>query len=94
MCAKKSFTSDPSKLSIRKLLNKRMISYLNPNETKTQFERSRSFIDGLQQASEVLRSYFRITSRGMAKAQWRDRSSLNSVCPSPVRSSLDLESAS
>ena len=73
----------PPKSSIRKLLNRKMISYLNPDDTATQFQRSRSFMDGLQQASEVFRSKYKIDTRGIAKAQWQDRSSLDSVCSMP-----------
>lgn len=56
--------------SLRKFIPKRTVSYLNPSESLTQFQRSRSFMDGLNQVSEVFRGAFRKTARGMAKPQW------------------------
>ena len=49
-----------------------MISYLNPEEDKSQFQRSRSFMDGLTQANEAFRGIFKITARGMGKSKWAD----------------------
>lgn len=57
---------------LRKYLNNRMISYLNPAADLSQFQASRSFMDGLQQASDTFRGSFRRNARGMAKAQWKD----------------------
>ena len=57
---------------MRKTLTKKMISYLNPDEDNSQFQRSRSFMDGLAQASEAFRGVFRITARGMGKSRWAD----------------------
>ena len=56
----------------RKLLTKKTISYLNPNESMSQFQRSRSFMDGLKQASDAFAADFRITARGMSKPVWAD----------------------
>ena len=53
-------------------LTKKTISYLNPDESKSQFQRSRSFMDGLTQASEAFRLEFKITARGMSKPLWAD----------------------
>ena len=60
------------KASMRKLLPQKTISYLNPNEDMSQFQRSRSFMDGLTQASEAFRSSFKITARGIGKSKWAD----------------------
>ena len=49
-----------------------MISYLNPDEDKSQFQRSRSFMDGLTQATEAFKGSFKITARGMARSKWAD----------------------
>ena len=59
---------------MRKLLTKKMISYLNPDEDKSQFQHSRSFMDGLTQASEAFRGAFKITARGMGRSRWADSS--------------------
>ncbi len=58
--------------TLQKLLSKRTISYLNPDSQKSQFQRSRSFVDGLTQALEVFRDIFRITARGMSRSYWAD----------------------
>ena len=63
---------DDTQKLLRKLLSKDLISYLNPSEDKSQFQRDRSFMDGLKQASDVFRSKFQPTARGMRRAQWAD----------------------
>ena len=65
--------NDESVYSILKsILTKKTISYLNQDESKTQFQRSRSFMDGLTQASDAFRAHFKITARGMSKPVWAD----------------------
>ena len=58
--------------AIRKLLTQKIISYLNPDDDKSQFQRSRSFMDGLTQASEAFRGSFRVGARGMGRSRWAD----------------------
>ena len=53
-----------------RLVDKRMRSYLNPKTNDTQFQRNRSFIDGLEQAKAALKAEFRITMSGMARPRW------------------------
>ena len=53
-----------------RLVDKRMRSYLNPKTNDTQFQRNRSFIDGLEQAKAALKAEFRITTSGMARPRW------------------------
>ncbi|KAM0723805.1 hypothetical protein Q7P37_000795 [Cladosporium fusiforme] len=55
---------------VRRLVDKRMRSYLNPKTTDTQFQRNRSFMDGLEQAKDALKAEFRITSDGMSRPHW------------------------
>lgn len=55
---------------LRGLLTKRTVSYLNPDEDKSQFQRSRSFNDGLNQALDAFRVSFRITARGLSRPYW------------------------
>lgn len=56
--------------NLRSKLSKRTISYLNPKTNDSQFQRDRSFKDGLQQASEAFRGMFSITASGMHRARW------------------------
>ena len=53
-----------------RLVDKRMRSYLNPKTNDSQFQRNRSFIDGLEQAKAALKAEFRITMSGMARPRW------------------------
>ena len=55
---------------MRRLVDKRMRSYLNPKTNDTQFQRNRSFIDGLEQAKAALKAEFRITMSGMSRPRW------------------------
>lgn len=55
---------------MRRLVDKRMRSYLNPKTNDSQFQRNRSFVDGLEQAKSALKAEFRITSSGMARPRW------------------------
>lgn len=61
-----------SKGALKPLLSNQTLSYLNPDENHSQFQRSRSFIDGLKQASEIFRERFKITSRGMSRSTWAE----------------------
>jgi xeroderma pigmentosum group C-complementing protein len=55
---------------MRRLVDKRMRSYLNPKTNDSQFQRNRSFIDGLEQAKAALKAEFRITMSGMSRPHW------------------------
>ena len=58
--------------ALKSILTKKTVSYLNPDEGNSQFQRSRSFMDGLTQASDAFRADFKITARGMSKPVWAD----------------------
>ena len=57
---------------LKRLLTKKTATYLNADGSLSQFQRSRSFMDGLTQASEAFRGRFKVTARGMAKPVWAD----------------------
>ncbi|KAI9885596.1 MAG: rRNA-processing protein bfr2 [Watsoniomyces obsoletus] len=57
--------------TLKPLLSQRTVSYLNPNPNFSQFQRSRSFMDGLAQASEAWKGRFMKTARGLHRASWR-----------------------
>lgn len=63
-----------AKEAVKSLLSSRTFSYLNPDEKQSQFQKSRSFIDGLKQASDAFREKFRINSRGMSRSTWAETS--------------------
>lgn len=60
------------KAVLRNLLSSRTTSYLDPDEKNSQFQRSRSFVDGLSQASEEFRTKFKIIARGMSRSYWAE----------------------
>ena len=47
-----------------------MVSYLNPDTQLSQFERSRSFANGLAQVLKAFGEKFKITLRGMRRSYW------------------------
>lgn len=55
---------------LRRLVDKRMRSYLNPKPNDTQFQRNRSFMDGLEQAKAAFKAEYRITMSGMSRPRW------------------------
>lgn len=55
---------------LRRLVDKRMRSYLNPNPNDSQFQRNRSFIDGLEQAKAAFKAEYKITMSGMSRPRW------------------------
>jgi len=66
---------------LKGLLTKRNVSYLNPDDEKSQFQRSRSFMDGLAQASDAWRTKFKVTARGLRRPYWVEPvEALKDVC--------------
>lgn len=55
---------------MRRLLDKKMISYLNPKKSDSQFQQNRSFLDGLEQARLAFKASFDVTENGMSRTQW------------------------
>lgn len=77
--------------SLINMLTKKTISYLNPDESKSQFQRSRSFIDGLTQASDAFRADFRTTARGMSKPLWADSAETLALMQPPQDIDLPMQ---
>ncbi|PLN78785.1 Rad4-domain-containing protein [Aspergillus taichungensis] len=57
---------------LKQMLPRRIISLLNPPEDKPQHVRSTTFVDGLNQASEIFLRRFRITSPGIQRPHWAE----------------------
>ncbi|SMQ49862.1 unnamed protein product [Zymoseptoria tritici ST99CH_3D7] len=55
---------------LRPLLTSKTISYLTPKAEFSQFQRNRSFVDGLQQAIDSFTAEFRVTAQGLSKSHW------------------------
>ena len=79
--------------ALRRLLSSKTVSYLNPGDGKTQFQRSRSFMDGLEQANNAFRAKFKIDSKGLHKPRWADdsKSLLNFQTPKDAELPLQFE---
>ena len=57
---------------LRPMLPTKTLSYLNPRSDDSQFQRNRSFMDGLLQASDAFRGQFRVNASGIRRARWVD----------------------
>ena len=76
---------------LRERLTKNTISYLNQDESKTQFQRSRSFMDGLTQTSDAFRADFKITARGMSQSVWADSAETLALLQPPEDIDLPMQ---
>lgn len=76
---------------LKSMLAKKTISYLNPDESKSQFQRSRSFMDGLTQASDVFNLNFKTTARGMSKPLWADSAETLALLQPPEDIDLPMQ---
>ncbi|KAI9790218.1 MAG: hypothetical protein M1835_001123 [Candelina submexicana] len=57
---------------LKTLVSKRTRSYLTPAHDLSQFQRTRSFMDGLSQAKDLWKVKFQITANGLRKAVWAE----------------------
>ncbi|USW47322.1 Putative DNA repair protein Rad4 [Septoria linicola] len=55
---------------LRPLLTGKTVSYLNPSKHDTQFQRNRSFLDGLQQALDAFVPDYKIIASGLTRPKW------------------------
>ncbi|KAI1662165.1 Rad4-domain-containing protein [Daldinia decipiens] len=58
--------------TLRTLLTKKMVKYLNPGTQLTQFGRAQSLKDGLGQVGTIYKTKFQITERGLRRALWAE----------------------
>ncbi len=58
--------------SLLALLTDKMVTYLNPGANLSQFGRTESLKNGLQQVSTIFTAKFAITERGMKRALWAE----------------------
>nr|XP_036586148.1 DNA repair protein rhp41 [Colletotrichum truncatum]KAF6796555.1 DNA repair protein rhp41 [Colletotrichum truncatum] len=58
--------------SLRPLLSKKTIDYLNPAPTLPQFGQTESLKTGLQQAGSMFKSKFQVTERGLRRSLWSE----------------------
>ena len=65
-------TADSQQRVLRSLLSKKTRAYLDDDETQSQFQRSRSFMDGVGQAAETFRNRYKISARGMSRSYWAE----------------------
>lgn len=65
---------DETQRTLKKILNRQIIGFLNPKESLAQFNRSTTFIDGLKQASEAFARKFKVAAPGMRRPHWAEDS--------------------
>ncbi|KAI1486821.1 hypothetical protein F5X96DRAFT_653150 [Biscogniauxia mediterranea] len=58
--------------SLRPLLTKEMIKFLNPSTQLTQFGQANSLKEGLQRVNQMFKIKFQITERGLRRALWAE----------------------
>lgn len=58
--------------NLKRMLPRKIIALLNPDEDKPQFTRSTTFIDGLNQAGDIFSRRFRVTKQGLKRAHWAE----------------------
>lgn len=58
--------------SLKLLLDKKMVTFLNPKPDLSQFGRTESLKRGLEMVSAVWRKKFSITAKGLRRALWAD----------------------
>lgn len=55
---------------LRPLLSANTVSYLNPKADFSQFQKNRSFQDGLHQAIDAFSAAYQVDARGLRRPQW------------------------
>ncbi|KAK4506327.1 hypothetical protein PRZ48_000057 [Zasmidium cellare] len=55
---------------LKNLLSPRTMSYLNPKASDSQFQRNRSFMDGLEQAVDAFNAECRLGGAGLMRPHW------------------------
>ncbi|MCJ1441938.1 MAG: hypothetical protein MMC23_002430 [Stictis urceolatum] len=63
---------DEVQSTLRSLLSEKTLSYLDENESRSQFDRNRLFMEGLKQACDTFKQSFTIDARGMARCFWSE----------------------
>ncbi|KAJ5662092.1 uncharacterized protein N7477_009708 [Penicillium maclennaniae] len=57
---------------LKRMLPKRVIALLNPDEDKPPYSRSTTFIDGLNEAGEIFSRRFRVNKLGLRRSHWAE----------------------
>ena len=66
---------------LKPLVNKKMLTFLRPKSSLSQFGRAESLKRGLDDLSRLWRARFRITARGMRRSLWaEEEKDLHKVC--------------
>lgn len=58
------------------MLPRKVIALLHPDEDKPHYNRSTTFMDGLNQAGDAFSRRFRVTKPGMKRAHWAEDETL------------------
>ncbi|KAI8197038.1 DNA repair protein rhp41 [Colletotrichum sp. SAR 10_76] len=70
--------------SMRSLLTKKIVNYLNPSSDLPQFGQTQSLKTGLEQAGSIFKAKFHITEKGLRRALWAEDPEHISKSPFPV----------
>ncbi|KAJ3954416.1 hypothetical protein N0V92_009086 [Colletotrichum tropicale] len=58
--------------SMRSLLTKKIVNYLNPSSDLPQFGQTQSLKTGLEQAGSIFKAKFHVTEKGLRRALWAE----------------------
>ncbi|KAJ5923326.1 hypothetical protein N7454_008571 [Penicillium verhagenii] len=61
-----------TQISLKRMLPKRIIALLHPDEDKQQYIRSTTFMDGLNQVADLFNRKFQVTKPGLKRAHWAE----------------------
>ncbi|KAI1141552.1 Rad4-domain-containing protein [Hypoxylon sp. FL0543] len=77
--------------TMRTMLTKKMVTYLNPGTHLSQFGRANSLKEGLQQVGSMYRTKYQITERGIRRALWAENEEYleNYSLPDDTESTLE-----
>ncbi|KAL2421967.1 DNA repair protein rhp41 [Exophiala dermatitidis] len=64
--------SDEIQAILKPLVSRKVISLLHVDESKPQYQRSHSFMKGIEEVCAIWRQTWTITARGMQRAHWKE----------------------
>lgn len=57
---------------LKRMLPKRIVALLNPDEGKPSYTRSTTFMQGLNEAADIFNRKYRVKKPGMKRAHWAE----------------------
>ena len=77
--------------TLKPLVSRKTISLIHTDDSKPQYERTRSFLRGMEELCQLWRGIWNVTARGTKRAQWRDDIDLEQELQS-IEGEIDFDS--